>query len=358
MRIGIVGCGNISAIYLKNLPAYPGLEVTACADRLPERAQECAARHGLRALAPADLLADPEIDLVVNLTIPQAHAEVNLAALAAGKHVYTEKPLAVTRAEGRATLALARERGLRVGGAPDTVLGAGLQTVRHLIDSGAIGQPVGFMAFMGSPGHESWHPDPAYYYQPGAGPMFDMGPYYLTALIQLFGPVRRVTSLATTPFAERTITSQPHFGEKIQVNTPTHIVAALEFASGPAGSLVTSFDVRHHRLPTVEIYGSEGSVALHDPNAFGGPVLLRRRADAAWNEYPHTHPHADNQRGLGVADLASAVREGRPHRANGEVAYHVLDLMHACLDAAHEGRHITPESTCQRPDPMPALATV
>ncbi len=353
MRIGVIGCGTISDFYLRTLPNFAGLAVVACADLLPERAAAKAAQYNLRALPTAALLADPDIDLVLNLTLPQAHAEINLAALTAGKHVYTEKPFAVAREDGQRTLALARERGLRVGVAPDTVLGAGLQTVRHIIDTGLIGQPVAFMAFMGSPGHESWHSDPAFYYQAGAGPMFDMGPYYLTALIHLFGPVRRVTGLASTPFAQRTITSQPHFGETIQVNTPTHIVGALEFASGPVGTLVTSFDIRHHRQPRVEIYGSEGSVSLHDPNAFGGPVLLRRRDDADWHEVPHTHPYADNLRGLGVADLAAAHREGRPHRANGDVGYHVLDLMHAFLDAARDGQHILLDSSCDRPAPMP-----
>jgi predicted dehydrogenase len=353
VRIGIVGCGNISDIYLQTLPTFAGLEVVACADLLPERAVACAAQYGVQALTPAELLSDSSIELVVNLTIPQAHAEINLAALEAGKHVYTEKPFAVTREDGQRTLALARERGLRVGSAPDTVLGAGLQTARQLIDAGAIGQPVGFMTFMGSPGHESWHPDPAFFYQAGAGPLFDMGPYYLTALVQLFGPVRRVTGVASTPQAERTITSQPRAGEKIQVNTPTHIVGVLEFASGPVGSLVTSFDIRHHRQHRFEIYGSEGSVSLHDPNTFGGPVLLRRRDDSAWNEVPLTHPYPTNLRGLGVADMAAALLEGRPHRANGEVGYHILDLMYAFLDASREGQHIVVRSSCERPAAMP-----
>jgi predicted dehydrogenase len=352
MRIGVAGCGNISDTYFKNLPKFEGLQVVACADLDAARAAAKAAQYGLRALAPDDLLADPGVDLIVNLTIPKAHSEINLKALSAGKHVYTEKPLAVTRAAGRETLALAREKGLRVGSAPDTVLGGGLQTVRQLLDEGVIGQPVGFSGFMGSAGPEAFHPDPDFFYQPGAGPLFDIGPYYLTALITLFGPARRVTSIARVTHPERTIGSQPHAGQKIQVNTPTHVNCMVEFASGAAGTLVTSWDVGVHRQPNLDLFGSAGTLALKDPNTFGGPVLLRHLGETEWREVALTHGYNTNLRGLGVADLAAAVREGRPHRANGEVAYHVLDLMHSLLEADRDGRHITPESTCERPAGM------
>jgi predicted dehydrogenase len=354
MRIGVAGCGNISDTYFRNLPKFEGLEVVACADLEPARAEAKAQQYGLRALSTQALLADPAIDLIVNLTVPKAHSELNLKALSAGKHVYTEKPLAVTRAAGRETLALARAKGLRVGAAPDTVLGGGLQTVRQLIDEGAIGQPVGFSGFMGSGGPEAFHPDPDFFFQPGAGPLFDIGPYYLTALITLFGPARRVTSIARTTHPERTIGSQPHAGQKIQVNTPTHVNCMVEFASGAAGTLVTSWDVGVHRQPNLDLFGSEGTLALKDPNTFGGPVLLRQVGEQEWREVALTHGYNTNLRGLGVADLAAAEREGRPHRANGEVAYHVLDLMHSLLEANRDGRHMTPDSTCERPAAMEA----
>jgi len=353
-RVGVVGCGNISDTYFQNLPTFSDLSVVACADLDAARAKAKAAHYGLRALTVAELLADPEIDAVVNLTNPAAHAEVNLAALEAGKHVYTEKPLGVTRADGRQALDLARAKGLRLGTAPDTFLGGGLQTARQLLDEGAIGTPVAFACNMFSPGHESWHPDPAFYYQPGGGPLFDMGPYYLTALVALFGPVARVTGAARVTVPERTITSKTLYGQKITVNTPTHIIAALEFASGPLGTLVTTFDVGLHHQPRFEVYGSDGSLTIHDPNTFGGPIMVRCRWDKDWQEAALTHGYHSNARGLGLADMLAAQREGRPHRANGDVGYHVLDLMHAVLDSAREGRHITPASTCARPEAMPA----
>jgi predicted dehydrogenase len=352
MRIGVAGCGNISDTYFRNLPKFEGLEVVACADLEPARAEAKAAQYGLRALTTEALLAAPDIDLIVNLTVPKAHSELNLKALSAGKHVYTEKPLAVTREAGRETLALAREKGLRVGAAPDTVLGGGLQTVRQLLEAGVIGVPVGYACFMGSSGPEHFHPDPDFFFQPGAGPLFDIGPYYLTALITLFGPARRVTSIARATHAERTIGSQPRAGEKIQVNTPTHVNTLLEFGDGTCGTYVTSWDAGVHRQPNFDVFGSLGTLALKDPNTFGGPILLRKLGEKEWTEVPLTHGYNTNLRGLGVADLAAAEREGRPHRANGELAYHVLDVMHCLLEANRDGRHVTPESSCERPAPM------
>jgi predicted dehydrogenase len=307
----------------------------------------------VRAVTVDALLADPEIEIVLNLTIPKAHAPVNLAAIAAGKHAYTEKPLAVTREDGAKTLAAARAAGLRVGGAPDTVLGGGIQTCRKLIDDGAIGQPVAATAFMPSHGHESWHPDPEFYYKAGGGPLFDMGPYYLSALITLLGPVARVSGSARITFPERTITSQPHYGEKIVVDTPTHVVSNLEFAAGAIGTLVTSFDMWAANLPRIEIYGSEGTLSVPDPNGFGGVVQIWR-PDTKWQDVPLTHGHTENSRGLGVADMAEAIRAGRPHRANGDLAFHVLDIMHATLESARDGRRIELSSQCERPAAMEA----
>lgn len=355
-KIGIVGCGAISGIYLTAPRRFDILEITACADLDLERARARAAEYGVpRACTVAELLADPEIEIVVNLTIPKAHAEVALAAIAAGKSVYNEKPLAISREDGRRMLAAAAERGVRVGCAPDTFLGAGLQTCRKLIDDGVIGRPVAGTAFMVSPGHESWHPDPDFYYQPGGGPMFDMGPYYLTALVSMLGPVRRVTGSTAVTYPTRTITSQPKYGQTITVNTPTHVAGVLDFAAGAVGTIITSFDVWGANLPLLEIYGTEGSLSLPDPNGFGGPVRVRQARTSTWNEIPLSHGYSDNNRGIGVADMAYALRSGRPHRANGELAYHVLDIMHAFHDASREDRHIAVQSSCERPAPLPSV---
>ena len=309
---------------------------------------------GIPALSVKGLLDHPEIEIVLNLTIPKAHAEVATAVLEAGKSVYNEKPLAIERAEARAMLALARDNGLRVGCAPDTFLGAGLQTCRQLIDAGAIGEPVGATAFMTCRGHENWHPNPAFYYQPGGGPMFDMGPYYLTALVALIGPVRRVTGSARISFPERTITSEPKFGSKISVEVPTNIATVADFADGAIGTMIMSFDVWQANLPKIEIYGSEGTLGVPDPNMFEGPVHLWQHESREWREMPLASEFVEDWRGLGVADMAYAVRDGRPHRANGSLAYHVLDIMHAVHDASREGRHVELASRCERPEPLRA----
>lgn len=354
VKVGVVGCGNICSIYFQNANRLPILEVVACADLVSERAEAAAREHGIpRCCSTEELLADPEIELILNLTIPKAHAQVALAAIQAGKSVYNEKPLAISRADGKRLLEAARERGVLLGGAPDTFMGAGLQTCRKLIDDGWIGFPVAAAAFMTCHGHESWHPDPEFYYQLGGGPMFDMGPYYLTALISLLGPVRRVTGLNRITFPERLITSQPKAGTRVTVEVPTHVLGLLEFASGALATIVMSFDIWHAALPNIEIYGSEGSLRAPDPNTFGGPVSLRRATAPEWSPIPLSHPYPDNSRGLGPADLAYALRTGRPHRPSAELCYHVLDLMHAFHEAADQGRHITLESTCDRPAPLP-----
>jgi predicted dehydrogenase len=354
-KVGIVGCGNICEIYLKNSRLLADFEVIAVSDIDRERAQSRASQFEIpKALSVAELLAEQDIEIVLNLTIPKAHAEVGLAALEAGKSVYNEKPLAIRRKDARKMLDLARAKGLRVGCAPDTFLGAGAQTCRQLIDTGAIGTPIGATAFMTCRGHESWHPDPGFYYQPGGGPMFDMGPYYLTTLVALLGQVRRVTGSARISFPERTITSEPKFGTKIPVEVPTHIAAVIDFACGAVGSVIMSFDVWDANLPRIEIYGSEGSLSVPDPNVFGGPVNLWRHDAREWREVPLASEFADNWRGLGVADMALALRDGRPHRANGDLAYHVLDIMHAIHDASREGRHVELTSKCDRPGQLPA----
>ncbi len=353
VRMGIVGCGNISGVYLKNCKAMEVLDLVACADIVMDRAEAAAKEHGIEARSVEDLLADPRIELIVNLTVPKAHAAVDLAAIAAGKSAYQEKPLAVTRQDGREVLEAARQAGVLVGGAPDTFMGAGIQTCRKLIDDGEIGRPVAATAFMLCGGHESWHPDPEFYYEPGGGPMLDMGPYYLTALVNLLGPVRRVTGSTQISFPERTITSEKKHGKRIVVETPTHHAGVMDFESGAVGTIITSFDVQAHSLPRIEIYGSQASLSVPDPNGFGGPVRIRRRGED-WQEVELTHGYAENGRGVGAADLAMAFRTGRKHRACGELNYHVLDVMLAFEDASKTGRHVELESTCERPAAMPA----
>jgi len=350
-----MGAGKISGIYLENGAIFDDLEVVACTDLLVERAEEQAREYGVpRAYTPEELLADPEVEIVLNLTVPAVHAEVSLAALEAGKHVYTEKPLAVSREDGRRMLEVAAERGLLIGCAPDTFLGGGLQTCRKVMDEGIIGEPVAATAVMMTHGPEDWHPNPDFIYQPGAGPMFDMGPYYLTALATLLGPVRRVTGSARVTFPERQVTSQPLAGTTITVNTPTHVAGVMDFEGGAVGTLVTSFDVWSEEHSRIDIYGTEGTLSVPDPNTFGGPVRVWRSGGETWTDVPLTHPYTKDSRGLGLADMAQAMRSGRRHRATGELGGHVLDIIHAFLDSSEGGRHVEVASTFDRPEPLPA----
>jgi len=353
VKIGIIGCGKISSIYFKRCRAFKVLEVAACADVLPERAKAAGAEFGVRAVSVKELLADPEIQIVLNLTIPAAHAEVAMAALSAGKSVHNEKPLTISKADAAEILALAGKKNLRVGCAPDTFLGAGGQTCRKLIDDGWIGKPIAASAFMLCHGHEGWHPDPEFYYKLGGGPMFDMGPYYLTALVNLMGPVRGVAGLAKVTFPQRTITSQPKAGTIIDVDVPTHVSGVMEFRSGAVATITTSFDVWAHELPCIEIYGTAGTLSVPDPNTFGGPVRIRRAGEKEWSAVPLTHGYSENSRGIGVADMAHGLLSGRQHRANGELANHVLEIMHAFDESSDQGRHIELASTCDQPKPLP-----
>ncbi len=351
-KVGIIGCGNISGIYFHNGKVLDILEIAACADLVEERAKAKAEEHGCKAMSVEKLLADPEIEIVLNLTIPKAHAEVAFKAIEAGKSVYGEKPLAVNREDGKKILQMAKAKGVLVGSAPDTFMGGGIQTCIKLIDDGWIGQPIGATAFMMCHGHESWHPDPEFYYKVGGGPMFDMGPYYLTALTALLGPTKRVTGSTKITFPERLITSQPKNGTRIKVDVPTHVAGIMDFANGAIGTIIQSFDVWCAQLPCIEIYGTEGTLAVPDPNGFGGPVRVMRPGSGLM-EVPLTHGYADNGRGVGVADMAYALRSGRPNRASGELAYHVLDIMCAFHDASDQGKHIELQSTCARPAPLP-----
>ncbi len=353
IKIGIVGCGNISPVYFQASKTLEVIDLVGCADLDVGRAQKRAEEYSVQAFTVDQMLQHPDIKIIVNLTIPKAHGEVGLQALRAGKSVYNEKPLALSREQGREMLNLAKAKGLRVGGAPDTFLGGGIQTCRKLIDDGVIGEPIAATAFMMGHGHESWHPDPEFYYQPGGGPMFDMGPYYLTALVYLMGSVKRVTGSTRITFPERTITSQPKHGQKITVRVPTHIAGVMDFSNGAIGTIITSFDVWGHSLPPIEIHGALGSLSVPDPNTFGGPVKLRKAGDKEWSEVPLTHGYAKQYRGLGVADMAYALQSGRSHRANGELTYHVLDIMQAFHDASDAGQHVQMQSSCAQPSGLP-----
>lgn len=354
LNVALVGCGNICDIYFKNAKRLEVIDIVACCDRFTERAQTKAEQHGIpKACSLEEILHDSSIDIVLNLTIPAVHAEIALAALEAGKSVYNEKPLAVTREGGQKMLDLAHAKGLRIGCAPDTFLGAGLQTCRKLIDDGWIGEPIAATAFVMGHGHESWHPDPDFFYQPGGGPLFDMGPYYLTALTSLIGPMKRVSASTRITFPERTITSEAHFAETIHVNTPTHLAGTIDHHNGAISTLVASFDVWGHTLPPIQIHGTDGSMSVPDPNTFGGEVKVRRNDAKEFVAVPYTHGYSENSRGLGLADMAAAMQSGRPHRANGQMAYHVLDTMHAFLDSSNTGTHVMLKSTCERPEALP-----
>ncbi|NQW18892.1 MAG: Gfo/Idh/MocA family oxidoreductase [Chloroflexi bacterium] len=354
MKVGVIGCGNISGIYLTNMPHFDALEVVACADMDPRRAEEAAKKYGIStALSVEDLLANDEIEIVVNLTTPPSHFEVAMAAVKAGKSVHGEKPLTINIEDAETLLSAAAAKGVRVGAAPDTFLGAGIQTCRQLIDEGAIGEPVAATAFMTHHGTENWHPDPAFYYKIGGGPMLDMGPYYLTALVNLMGPIRRVSGSTRITFPERTIGSEPLRGTKIVVETPTHVAGVMDFENGAIGTIMTSFDVWAANLPRIEIYGTEGSLSVPDPNTFSGPVRLFRSSTGEWEDVPVTRRFAGNSRGLGVADMATAIRSGTPHRASGELGLHVLETMHAFQRSSESGGHVDIAHKAARPEALP-----
>ena len=349
---GVIGCGNIAAAYLKAARHFPVLDIRAVADLRADAAEARGREFGIAATSIEALLADPGIGLVINLTIPRAHVDVGLRVLAAGKHVYGEKPLGITLAEGRTLMTAGEKAGLRVGSAPDTFLGGAHQSARAVLDSGALGAPVGGTAFFMCPGHESWHPDPAFYYDLGGGPMLDMGPYYITALVNLLGPVARVGGMTATPRQSRTVTSQPRHGEQIAVVVPTHVTGTVQFHSGALVQIAMSFDVAGHRHLPLEIYGTEASLLVPDPNGFGGVVSLKP-VGGDWRDLPVDQPYADgNYRSLGAADMALAILEGRPHRASGELALHVLEVMEGFEVSSRQGRVVDISTTPERPAPL------
>ena len=344
VNVGVVGCGNISTIYLTNLTGmFSGVvNVVAVCDLIQERALEAQKKYNIPKayFTDEDIMADEEIELIVDITNPDQHCLVNTMALNAGKHAYCEKPLAICRADGEAQVKLAKEKGLYLGGAPDPFLGGGIQTARKLIDDGWIGDVVAVNASMRCHGHETWHPNPAFYYQFGGGPMFDMGPYYLTAMVNLAGAVESVSAYTRITFPQRLITSQPLYGTKVDVEVPTHIAGIMRFENGAIGTLTTTFDVYDDHQACLEVFGSRGSIIVPDPNTFGGPVKLMRAGASSYEEVPVVYGYQQNSRGLGVADLCEAIREGRPARANCEQTFHVLDLMCAFHDAANEQKQL------------------
>jgi predicted dehydrogenase len=360
LNIGIIGCGAIVAQYLKTLPHLPSVTLRAVADLDLGRAQAVAAsQEGVRALTVDDLLADPDVDTILNLTIPAAHAEIALRAIAAGKHVYGEKPLAMTTDEARRVLDAAREAGVMVGCAPDTVLGTGIQTARHAIDSGMIGKPISASAVMMAPGHERWHPNPDFYYVPGGGPLLDMGPYYVTALVTMLGPVTSVIGAASHTRAERTIASGPRTGESIPVSIDSHVTGVLVHESGALSTLIMSFDAVQTRSSNIEIHGETASMTVPDPNYFDGEVSLCELEDreSGWVVLPSSAGYIGAGRGYGLADMA-LTRADEQHRANGDLAYHVLDVMESLLRSAEDGASVAVRSTTVRPREVPLTSLV
>jgi predicted dehydrogenase len=350
VRIGVVGLGYISKIYLQTLRNLSSTRVVAVADLVPERTAAVAAEYpGVRASSVEDIYTAPDIDLVLNLTTPAAHATVARSAIEGGKHVYGEKPLATTTADAREILSLADKAGVKVGCAPDTVLGTGVQTARAVLDDGRIGVPFAATAFMTTPGHERWHPDPEFYYRPGGGPLMDMGPYYISALVTLLGPVRRVVGMTATPQSTRTIGSGPRAGTVFPVEVATHVTGILEHTTGVLSTVMMSFGVWAGQLPRIEVYGTEGALSVPDPNTFDGTVSLYHASNPQWTVVQPFGGYPGAERGCGVADMVGAIEDGTPLRTSGELAYHVLDIMESLLNAADSGTSVDILSVCDRP---------
>jgi predicted dehydrogenase len=363
--VGVIGCGNISEAYFKGAARSELIRVKSCADLLPEAAKARAKEFGAKAIPVDALLADPDIQIVINLTVPLAHGPVSRQIITAGKHVYSEKPLAARFTEAQALMLAAAGRGVRVGCAPDTFLGAAHQACRRAIDAGRIGRPIAGAAAVLSHGMEHWHPNPEFFFRRGGGPIHDIGPYYVTQLVNLLGPVTRVIAQASIASATRTVTSEPRRGQVIEVEVPTTVNGVLSFASGANVSLGTSWDVWKHRRLPFEIYGTEGSMLVPDPNFFGGAPQVTAR-DSDWRELDiSAHPFREPNRTLrsgaqvadyrivGLLDMAAALHQGRAHRANGDLALHVLEVLDAFERSSVEGRHVMIETPCERPEPLP-----
>lgn len=381
LRVGVIGLGDISHVYLTNLKKYDDIvTITACASRTLEKAQKKAAEYQIPDVyaCAEDLIRQADVDLILNLTTPDVHYSLNKLALKCGKHVYTEKPLAFTYEQGKELLELAQANNLRIGCAPDTFLGARLQTCRDILDSGRIGDVIGASAFVIYRGCETFHPNPAFYYKQGAGPLMDIGPYYMTALLSLLGPVESCCAMSKRTFDQRKIETEPHRGEMIDVEVDTYTTGLMQFVSGAIGTAIFSFDVCDSNLPRIEIYGTKGTLCIPDidpldgPNIFGGDLLLRTEENYRWYHQPRdwhdvkqdwihvplTRPfastsHAENSRGIGLIDIALAISEGRPERASGVMALHSLEVMEKMLSGAKSHKFGQMETTFVRPQPLP-----
>lgn len=371
-RVGLIGCGRISDIYLRNCARFDGIEIVACASLDMAECERKALEYGIpKACVPQEVLADPSIDCILNLTVPAAHAEVSRSAVEAGKHVYSEKPFVTDLAEGQRILDLARSKGLLVGNAPDTFLGGRWQTVRKLLDQGAIGKPTGLSAFVGTHGTERHNPNPDFYYKKGGGPLLDLGPYYLTAMVFLLGPIARVGGMGRRTFSRRMIENGPRNGAWMEVEVDTHSLSLIEFEAGEIGSMTMSFDIWDSETPRFEIYGEEGTICIPDPdpvhgaNIFGGELWLRTRETSRWSHQPRPkgrenwqvvegmHGFTEDCRGLGLLDLASAVRDGRPPRASGELAMHICEVMAGIERSGQDHGFVAIRSRPKAPLPLP-----
>lgn len=351
--IGLIGCGVISGIYLQRCETFPQIEMRAVSDLAPEAAKARGDEFGLPAVTPEELLQREDVDIVLNLTIPAAHVEVGLAAVAAGKHVYSEKPFGSSVAEAQKLMAAAEAAGVRLGCAPDTFMGGSHQLARQLLDDGCIGRPVAGTATLMLAGHERWHPNPDFYYShPGGGPVMDMSPYYISDLVNCIGPVRRVSAFGSKSRESREIETGPRAGESVPVEVLTHVAGVMEFESGAVVQIVSSFDVKGHRHTPLEIYGTDGSMTIPDPNRFDGTVELY--VGGEWVPQPLAHAHGDdNYRGIGLADMADAISTGRDHRANAQFALHVQDIMESLILSAETGQTVLLSTRCERPAALP-----
>ena len=354
LTVALVGCGNISAQYLASLPNLQNLRLVSVTDAVPAAAERVAGEQGVPARPLAQVLADPSVDLVLNLTPPQLHAPLTIAALEAGKHVYLEKPFAVSAAEATQMLAAADKAGRRIGSAPDTVLGIGIQTARRLIDDGQIGRPIAATAFMMSPGHEGWHPNPGFYYLRGGGPLLDMGVYYLTALVTLLGPIAEVSAMSSRLRTERRVPDDgPRAGEVLPVEVDTYVAATLRHDSGVISTLIVSFDTVASQLPRIEVYGSAASLDVPDPNQFANPVGIARARTEPFAYVSDLAGYAGAGRGYGLSDLARAVATGTAHRQSAELGFHVHEVMERIAEASAAGATVPVVSRCDRPAPVP-----
>lgn len=355
VRIGVLGAGAISGIYFKNLTAvFEETEVEAVCDIRREKAEAAANEYGIGKVYNTleEMLADENVEIILNLTRPKEHYETTKQALLAGKHVYSEKPLAETFEEGKELTELAKERGLLLGGAPDTFLGAGIRTCRKLIEDGFIGRVIGAEARMICRGHESWHPAPEFYYQKGGGPMMDMGPYYMTALVHLIGRVQGVSGMTGKSFEQRVITSQPQKGTKIDVEVPTYYGGLMRFENGAIGNVTMTFDVHYDSQAFLEIYGTEGTLRVPDPNTFDGGITLLRPEEGVFREMPLLFPYRENSRGLGLAQMAKALREKGEFSANADLTLHVLEILTAFEKSSIQGSYLELESSYQDNSPI------